>query len=47
MDDTDSGRYAEIVRRTGRVKDKHKHIVLPSWVDECVEEETLMNEDGE
>jgi hypothetical protein len=26
---------------------KHKHIVLPSWVDECVDEETLMNEDGE
>jgi hypothetical protein len=20
---------------------------LPSWVDECVDEETLMNEDGE
>jgi len=26
---------------------KHKHIVLPSWVTESVDEETLMNEDGE
>lgn len=26
---------------------KHKHIVLPSWVHECIDEETLMNEDGE
>jgi hypothetical protein len=26
---------------------KRKHIVTPSWVTECVEEETLMNEDGE
>jgi hypothetical protein len=26
---------------------KRKHIVLPSWVDECLGEETLMNEDGE
>ena len=29
------------------VRPKRKHIVLPSWVSECVEEETLMNEDGE
>ena len=26
---------------------RRKHIVLPSWVYECVDEETLMNEDGE
>ncbi|WVR03601.1 hypothetical protein IAU60_000593 [Kwoniella sp. DSM 27419] len=43
-DDEDSGRYAELVRKTS--KPKHKHIVLPSWVTECVEEETLMNEDA-
>ena len=29
------------------VRPKHKHIVLPSWVEECIDEETLMNEDGE
>ncbi|OCF31187.1 DNA ligase 4 [Kwoniella heveanensis BCC8398] len=45
MDDDDSGRYAEIVRKTS--EPKRKHIVLPSWVTECVDEETLMNEDGE
>ncbi|RSH81465.1 DNA ligase (ATP) [Saitozyma podzolica] len=44
MDDDDSGRYGELVRKTA--KPKHKHIVLPSWVDECVDEETLMNEDA-
>ncbi|KAK4686832.1 DNA ligase 4, partial [Tremellales sp. Uapishka_1] len=44
QDDEDSARYAELVRRT--VEPKRKHIVLPSWVVECVEEETLMNEDG-
>ncbi|WVW81787.1 hypothetical protein I302_103784 [Kwoniella bestiolae CBS 10118] len=44
MDDEDSGRYAEIVRKTALPK--RKHIVLPSWVFECVDEETLMNEDG-
>lgn len=30
-----------------RIRPKHKHIVLPSWVEECLDEETLMNEDGE
>ena len=44
MDDDDSDRYAEIMRRTA--KPKMRHIVLPSWVEECVDEETLMNEDG-
>ncbi|ORX34780.1 ATP dependent DNA ligase domain-domain-containing protein [Kockovaella imperatae] len=44
MDDDDSVRYAEISRRTA--KPKRKHIVLPSWVHECLDEETLMNEDG-
>ncbi|KAL1413256.1 DNA ligase (ATP) [Vanrija albida] len=44
MDDDDSGRYVELVRKTSRPK--HKHIVLPSWVTESVDEETLMNEDG-
>ncbi|WWD08963.1 hypothetical protein V865_007078 [Kwoniella europaea PYCC6329] len=44
MDDEDSGRYAEIVKTTALPK--RKHIVLPSWVIECVDEETLMNEDG-
>lgn len=44
MDDEDSDRYAELTRKTS--KPKRKHIVLPSWVDECLEEETLMNEDG-
>jgi DNA ligase-4 len=44
-DDEDSVRYAELMRKTS--KPKRKHIVLPSWVDECIEEETLMNEDGE
>ncbi|WWD22515.1 hypothetical protein CI109_107008 [Kwoniella shandongensis] len=44
MDDYDSGRYAELVRKTA--KPKRKHIVLPSWVTECVEEDTLMNEDA-
>lgn len=29
------------------VRPKRKHIVLPSWVHECVDEETLMNEDGQ
>lgn len=62
MDDDDSIRYAELVRKTAKSvfpflshrrcvdwddRPKHKHIVLPSWVKECVEEETLMNEDGE
>lgn len=28
------------------LRPKRKHIVLPSWVEECLEEETLMNEDG-
>lgn len=44
MDDDDSIRYAELVRKTA--KPRMKHIVLPSWVDECIEEETLMNEAG-
>ncbi|KAK8845565.1 hypothetical protein IAR55_006280 [Kwoniella newhampshirensis] len=44
MDDEDSDRYAELVRSTA--KPKRKHIVLPSWVIECVEEDTLMNEDA-
>ncbi|WWC58136.1 uncharacterized protein I303_100671 [Kwoniella dejecticola CBS 10117] len=44
MDNDDSGRYAEIVRKTALPK--RKHIVLPSWVLECIDEETLMNEDG-
>ncbi|WWC85821.1 uncharacterized protein L201_000688 [Kwoniella dendrophila CBS 6074] len=44
MDDEDSGRYAEISRKTALPK--RKHIVLLSWVSECVDEETLMNEDG-
>ncbi|WWC66828.1 uncharacterized protein I206_100735 [Kwoniella pini CBS 10737] len=44
MDNEDSGRYAEIVRKTALPK--RKHIVLPSWVIECIDEETLMNEDG-
>jgi hypothetical protein len=43
-DDEDSSRYAELVRKTS--KPKHKHIILPSWVDECIDENTLMNEDG-
>ncbi|WRT63833.1 uncharacterized protein IL334_000758 [Kwoniella shivajii] len=44
MDDEDSGRYAEIIKKT--TLPKRKHIVLPSWVTECVDEETLMNEDA-
>ncbi|BEI97354.1 hypothetical protein CcaverHIS631_0209430 [Cutaneotrichosporon cavernicola] len=44
MDDEDSGRYAELMRRTS--KPKLKHIVLPSWVDESLEEDTLMDEDS-
>lgn len=60
MDDGDSGRYVELVRKTAEwvqplrqssmlISDrpKRKHIILPSWVAECMEEETLMNEDGE
>ena len=58
VDDADSGRYAELSRRTSQYvcnqrdslelisRPKRKHIVLPSWVEECLEEETLMNEDG-
>jgi DNA ligase-4 len=56
MDDQDSARYAEISRNTAKCvngeitaydRPKRKHIVLPSWVHECLDEETLMNEDGE
>ena len=58
VDDDDSGRYAELSRRTSQYvhclhrlaklisRPKRKHIVLPSWVEECLDEETLMNEDG-
>lgn len=58
VDDDDSGRYAELSRRTSQYihhcyhvpklisRPKRKHIVLPSWVEECLEEETLMSEDG-
>ncbi len=36
-----------IVTAQSDIRSKRKHIVLPSWVEECVDEETLMNEDGE
>lgn len=45
MDDADSGRYVELLRRTS--KPKLKHIVLPSWVNESLDEDTLMDEDCE
>nr|ODN87629.1 hypothetical protein L203_03409 [Cryptococcus depauperatus CBS 7841] len=44
MDNNDSGRYVEILRKTA--KPKRKHIITPCWVEECVNEETLVNEDG-
>lgn len=62
MDDDDSGRYVQIMRRTSKYvvplwsggawsgadpRPKHKHIVLPSWVTESLDEETLMDEDCE
>lgn len=59
MDDGDSGRYVELMRRTAKYvvaaesghgadsRPKLKHIVLPSWVNESLEEETLMDEDCE
>ncbi|WVQ80875.1 hypothetical protein IAT38_002982 [Cryptococcus sp. DSM 104549] len=43
MDNDDSTRYAELSRRTA--KPKRKHIVTPSWVKSCVDEDTLMQED--
>ncbi|WVQ76196.1 hypothetical protein IAR50_005859 [Cryptococcus sp. DSM 104548] len=43
MDEEDNGRYVELTRRTS--KPKMKHIVLPSWVEECASENTLLNED--
>ncbi|WVN89251.1 uncharacterized protein L203_104469 [Cryptococcus depauperatus CBS 7841] len=44
MDNNDSGRYVEILRKTA--KPKRKHIITPCWVEECVNEETLVNEDA-
>ncbi|KLT43549.1 ATP-dependent DNA ligase [Cutaneotrichosporon oleaginosum] len=44
IDDDDSRRYVELMRRTA--KPKLKHIVLPSWVDESLDEDTLMDEDS-
>lgn len=43
MDDEDSGRYVELTRKTALPK--RKHIVTPKWVEDCVDEETLLDED--
>ncbi len=45
IDDDDSGRYVALMRRTARPR--LKHIVLPSWVEESLDEDTLMDEDCE
>ncbi|KGB77341.2 hypothetical protein CNBG_3179 [Cryptococcus deuterogattii R265] len=43
MDDEDSGRYVELTRKTALPR--RKHIVTPKWVEDCVDEETLLDED--
>lgn len=43
MDDEDSRRYVELTRKTAMPK--RKHIVTPKWVEDCVDEETLLDED--
>ncbi|ODN88085.1 hypothetical protein L198_06844 [Cryptococcus wingfieldii CBS 7118] len=43
MDEDDNGRYEELTKKTS--KPKMKHIVLPSWVEDCASEETLLHED--
>lgn len=43
MDEEDSGRYVELTRKTALPK--RKHIVTPKWVEDCLDEETLLDED--
>ncbi|KAI0642168.1 ATP dependent DNA ligase domain-containing protein [Trametes meyenii] len=44
LDKRDIGRRRELITRTA--EPKRRHLVITEWVDLCVEEETLLDEDG-